>query len=276
MNFWKRLFGAKNKNEESGSHFDKYRSELNGLDLKTTSDLEKLVAPLIRKATKLEVLPTSTPPENSQLKSHFGGQPYFEKGEMWPTSKKGKNLDFIFQVFNSADIQLPKTIALIQFYYDWDEFPWESENDGWLVKIYSSVQNEKLESIPKPGELEKSRYCEIIFKPTDTLPDWEGIDLHCNDASKLSCVLNEDEPWESYQQIVSKLIGEQGYQSQLGGYPKWVQGESTPLDSEGNPMRLLFQIDSEDNAGLMWGDVGLVYVFYDEKSERIYFTLQCH
>jgi uncharacterized protein YwqG len=55
-----------------------------------------------------------------------------------------------------------------------------------------------------------------------------------------------------------------------------VQGESTPIDDEGNPMKLLFQIDSEDNAGLMWGDVGLIYVFYDKKTEKIEFTLQCH
>jgi uncharacterized protein YwqG len=108
------------------------------------------------------------------------------------------------------------------------------------------------------------------------LPDWEGINLYCNNALKLSCVLNEDRPWDNYNQIATKLIGEQDYQSQLGGYPKWVQGESTPIDDEGNPMKLLFQIDSEDNAGLMWGDVGLIYVFYDKKTEKIEFTLQCH
>lgn len=55
----------------------------------------------------------------------------------------------------------------------------------------------------------------------------------------------------------------------------WVQGEDTPV-KEAVPMKLLFQIDSEDNAGIMWGDVGLIYVFYDENSERIEFTLQCH
>jgi uncharacterized protein YwqG len=41
-------------------------------------------------------------------------------------------------------------------------------------------------------------------------------------------------------------------------------------------MKLLFQIDSEDNAELMWGDVGLIYVFYDEATDKIEFTLQCH
>jgi len=244
--------------------------------LKSISDLENLVKPLIKTATKLEVLAASSPPENSQLISHFGGAPYFEKGEEWPKAKNGKHLDFIFQVFNDTDLQLPKSIELIQFYYDWEELPWETESDGWLVKIYKKTQKENIVFIEKPNELEKSKYCEINFKPVKSLPDWEGIELHCNNAYKLSCVLDPDKPWRIYQQIVTKIIGEQEFQSQLGGYPLWVQGESTPKDSKGNPMNLLFQIDSEYDAGLMWGDVGLIYVFYDEESEKIEFILQCH
>ena len=152
----------------------------------------------------------------------------------------------------------------------------QTENINKEDEFLKKIEKENIKLIDKPSELEKSKYCEIKFSSTKSLPDWEGIDLHCNNASKLSCILDEDEPWDSYDQIVTKLIGEQDYQSQLGGYPKWVQGESTPKDNEGNSMKLLFQIDSEDNAGLMWGDVGLIYVFYDEKSERIEFTLQCH
>lgn len=278
MNFWKKIFGNKNEksDKKTESHFNKYRRELNELNLKSISDLENLLKPLIRQTTKLKILPASRPSENSQFESHFGGHPYFEIGEQWPTSKSGKHLDFIFQIFNSSKLELPKNIELIQFFYDWDEFPWDTENDGWLVKIYGKVDKQNVQFISKPKTLEKSKFCKINFIPTQSLPDWEGIDLHCYDASKLSCVLNEDEPWDSYEQIVSKLIGEQDYQSQLGGYPNWVQGESTPKDKEGNPMKLLFQIDSEDNAGLMWGDVGLIYVFYDEKNENIEFSLQCH
>lgn len=276
MSFWKKIFSGKIDKPNTESHFDKYRKELNELNLKSISDLENLVKPLIRQTTKLEIQPASRPPENSQLESHFGGHPYFEKGEEWPKGKNGKYLDFIFQVFNSPELELPKSIELVQFFYDWEEFPWDTNDNGWLVKTYKQVDKEKAEFIAKPEEIEKSKFCKIEFKPTQTLPDWEGIDLFGNDASKLSCVLNEDEPWDSYDQIVTKLIGEQDYQSQLGGYPKWVQGESTPRDNEGNPMKLLFQIDSEDNAGIMWGDVGLIYVFYDENSERIEFNLQCH
>jgi uncharacterized protein YwqG len=276
MNFWKKLFKSKENKPKAMSHFDKYREDLNNLDLKTFTDLENLVDPLIRTATKLEVLPASRPPENSQMLSHFGGHPYFEKGESWPKTNKGDHLAFIFQIFNTPELELPENIALIQFYYDWEEFPWETSSDGWLVKIYKKVNQDKLEFIVTPSTLETSKYCLINCSATKSLPDWEGIDLHSLTASKLSCVLDENEPWDSYDQVVEKLIGEQDYLSQLGGYPNWVQGEETPTDGDGNPMKLLFQIDSEDNAGLMWGDVGLIYVFYDESSGKIEFTLQCH
>ncbi len=258
------------------SHFDKYRQELNSKNLTSFEDLEKLVKPIIRTATKIEIKQSTRPPENSQLLSHFGGQPFFETGEQWPKTKNGKPLDFIFQIFNNGEINLPTNIKLVQFFYDWEEFPWDTENDGWLVKIYETLNNEQIIKIDKPAELEKSKYCEVIFKTIKSLPDWEGIDRYSDISSKLSCVLNEDEPWDSYQKVVERLIGDQDYQSQIGGYPNWVQGESTPNNNKGEPMKLLFQIDSEENAGLMWGDVGLIYIFYDETTKKIEFTLQCH
>ena len=276
MNFWKKIFGISNSNKYK-SQLIKDKEELDVLGLKSMTDLEILVKPLIRTATKIEVLPPSKPPENAQLKSHFGGQPYFEKHELWPKSKAGKNLDFIFQVFNSAELQLPDSIELIQFYYDWEEFPWDTTDDGWLVKIYKTIDKEKIKTIEKPSELESSKYCEIDFKTVKSLPDWEGLDVFCNKALKLACELDEDESWELYDQVVTKLTGKEGeYQSQLGGYPRWVQGEATPDNSKGNPTKLLFQIDSEDNAEIMWGDAGLIYVFYDEETEDTEFTLQCH
>ena len=276
MSFWKRLFENKKDKQKTKSHVDKYRIELEKSNIKTIADLENLVKPFIKNAIKFNVLPASRPPENSQLISHFGGQPYFENDELWPKSKKGNYLDFIFQVFNADGAQLPNNIELIQFYYDWDESPWDTKDDGWLVKIYKKVEKDNVLSINKPEKLGRSKFCKINFDTVKSLPDWEGIEIFSNHASKLSCILNEDEPWLSYQKTVTKLIGEQDYQSQLGGYPKWIQGEDTPLDNKGNKLQLLFQIDSEENAQIMWGDTGLIYVFHDEKSERVEFVLQCY
>lgn len=276
MNFWRRIFRFNQEAAKMNSHFDKYRKELKRSNLTTFEDLEKLVLPLLKNATKLSVNKPLRPPENSQLQSHFGGQPYFEKSEEWPKTKKGTNLDFVFQVFNNDALSLPKNIRLIQFFYCWEESPWDTENDGWLVKIYETLDTSRVAKIDKPMKSKKTKYCEITFKPVKSLPDWEGIDSYNLNASKLSCVLDENEPWSSYQKVIEKLIGEQNYQSQLGGYPKWVQGESIPKNSNGEKMKFLCQIDSEDNAGIMWGDAGLIYIFYDEETKRTAFKLQCH
>lgn len=278
MNFFQKIFGKLNTQSEAetNSHFNEYRRELKELNLSTIEDLENLVAPLIRDATKLVVKSPSRPPENTQLKSHFGGQPYFEEGETWPVSASGAHMSFIFQVFNTGSINLPDVIGLIQFYYDFEAYPWDTEDDGWLVKMYPKVNKNKIVSIERPPELDTPKYCEIEFVELKSLPDWDGISLHCDAASKLSCILNEDEPWGAYKEVVAKLVGDQDLRSQTGGYPIWLQGENTPKNSKGEYMKMLFQVDSESNADLMWGDGGLVYVFYDPNDVgNNEFILQC-
>lgn len=245
-------------------------------NLVAIEELQQLVSPLIRNATKLELQKASSPPENSQLRSHFGGQPYFEEGDSWPKAQNGNDLDFIFQIFNSDDIQLPKSVKLVQFFYDVETFPWQTEEDGWLVKIYETLNTDRLIKIDNPILQEVKPYCEVLFTPVKSLPDWEGIDLYEKNTLRISSLLNLENDWDGYEIVVEKLIGEHNFQSQLGGYPRWIQGESTPTLSKGENMKLLFQIDSEENADLMWGDVGMVYVFYDEQTKRVDFTLQCH
>lgn len=263
MEFLKKLFGSKESQEEQPA--------LNPL----LKELEGLVKPIIKTATQINVKET-TAVENSQLHTHFGGQPYFEQGGDWPTTKSGKPLDFIFQIFNQPELELPEDIQLVQFFYDWEESPWNSKHDGWLVKIYETLNTEQVIQYKRPEELRAAKYCEVNFSTVASLPDWEGLDSYSSEAEALSCRLNEDDPWDAYAEVVKHLIGEEDYRSQLGGYPKWVQGGETPKGADGQPMKLLFQIDSESEAGLMWGDVGLIYCFYDEKDKKIEFILQCH
>ncbi|WMI68232.1 DUF1963 domain-containing protein [Mangrovimonas sp. YM274] len=274
-NIFKKLFSGEETKEEK-SHFDKYRDDLKAEGLSTYEDLIGQVKPLLKKATKLIVEKPSRPPENSQLKSHFGGQPYFEENEEWPKTKSGKNFDFIFQIFNNTDNGLPDDIQLFQFYYDFDEFPWDSDSEGWLVKTYDKINEDEIKMISRPTELEKSKYCELTFEPIVSLPDWQGLYSICPNANKLSGILNEDSPWENYEKVCKNLIGEQDYQSQIGGYPKWIQGESTPRNPNNSLMDLLIQIDSEENSGIMWGDQGMIYFFYNIETRRIEFMLQCY
>ena len=249
------------------NHFDECGKELNKSNLKTQEDLENLVKPLIRKATKVIVKKHSVAPENSQLMSHFGGQPYFEKGEKWPKAENGNNLEFVFQIFNENDIVLPENIKLVQFYYDMDD------EDGWLVKIYESLHRINIEVIEKPEEHNTVKYCNIEYESIQSLPDWDGIERYSKDASKLSCMLDEDEPWRNYQEIAEKLVGKPDLCTQLGGYPNWIQNDEN-IGEDG--FELLFQLDSEEEAGLMWGDCGMMYVFYNKDNKKTNLASQCY
>jgi uncharacterized protein YwqG len=237
--------------------------------------LEEFVTPLIKNATCVKVLPESTPPDNSQMRSHFGGQPYFETGESWPADKKGKPLQFVCQIFNEDELNLPDTVKLVQFFYDFKSKAYSTEDDGWYVKIYGGLDLDRVIKIDKPTTLDDTRYCEITFEEVRSLPDWEGIDIHDPEAANLSALLDKEDAWAPYEKTSEKLIGKTPYRTQLGGYPKWVQGEETPILSD-NLMDLLLQIDCEENAGVFWGNIGMVYVFYDIATKKTEFIFQSH
>lgn len=260
------------------SNLDQQRAELQQRGLTTMADLASLLRPLLLPAIKLTPVEARLLLNNSQVCSHFGGVPYFEVGETWPVSKTGRPLDFIMQVVATEESRLPAGIALLQFFYGWEDFPWDTDQPGWLVKTYPVVSPEKAQVLVWPASLAAPTFREIAFSTVQTLPDWEGLDEHREGltAATLAGVLNEEEPWEAFNEAVGQLIGEQDFQSTLGGHPKWVQGAATPTDATGQKLPLLFQLDSEDKAGLMWGDCGLVYVFYDpQRAGHFTFELQC-
>jgi uncharacterized protein YwqG len=272
--------------------------ELERLGLATVSDLENLMRPLIKNATKITPKRTEKfggeAPEDvlsgkelenfyrdTLLKSHFGGQPYFEKGEKWPSAQDGDSLEFIFQIFNNGFSGLPETIRLVQFFYDYDRSPISYTEDGvhtgykygWYVKIYEQLDIENSVIIERPdgGHI----YCDIEFAEIKSLPDIDNrsIDHTIEILSDKINAESEEKSFDIYSAVADKLTGSGGETqiSQLGGYPVWIQGDCTPGDKD---YQLLFQLDSEDEAGLHWVDCGMIYVFYNPKTKGVYFEMQ--
>ena len=169
---------------------------------------------------------------------------------------------------------MPGSIKLVQFFYDMEAFPAETAEDGWLVKTYEQLNTNNAVEIATPAGITPGKYCGISFEDCGSLPDLEGLELYSPDTWRF--VTMQENTWDLYEDAVAGLTGAQHYRSQWGGYPAWVQGESTPKIQGGENMPLLFQIDSEDHAGLMWGDMGLVYVFYDAADKQFEFVLQSH
>jgi uncharacterized protein YwqG len=241
----------------------------------TLSDLENLLRSMIRESTRMVLEPLPYPPKNSQRISHFGGQPYFEFGEEWPRSNSGDYYDFICQIFNDGKINLPAEVKLVQFFYNFNEHPWQSDESGWRVKVYKKLNPKNMQPVSRPENLRKSPYCNINFEEITVLPCWDSIDRYNETVTDLCFELNENSPWETFQETCEKLAGEQKLESRIGGYARWLQGDATPCGNDGKPMELLLQIDSEDDAGLMWSDMGLVYIFYDKNTGETRFCLQC-
>jgi len=248
----------------------------------TREELKSLLKPLIKKASKMTLKRIGKIPEGTELQSHFGGQPYFEKGENWPQAKNGNNLVFVFQAFNDGNMGLPENIKLVQFYYDFDDLtPWKTSDDGWLVKVYETLHKENMIIIKKPPEYftryfnkpdEKEDniwivYCEIEFEPILSLPDWQEIWRVDENIARIF-----DQSGEDYEDMIDELVGYDDFFSQLGGYPQWIQSGITLKKG----FDFIFQIDSEDDAGIMWSDCGMVHVFYNSKTKEFIFEKECY
>lgn len=76
---------------------------------------------------------------------------------------------------------------------------------------------------------------------------------------------------------------------QIGGYPCPMQSDTMETECQAlvrggavEDWRLLLQLDTDDSAGMMWGDVGMLYFWVREQDARagdfskIWMVLQCH
>lgn len=260
MNFFKKLFFRNQGPKPSSTQRKK---------------LDELLRPLVKKAVRLNVGEPQEEPSDSNFKSQFGGMPYLENQSDWPTNKAGKPLAFVFQIFNDGYLPMPNHIKLLQFFYDFEEFPWTTDDDGWKLRLVEKVDFTKAISVEKPNTQGPEKYCEISFEEVKSLPDWDGINSIDPKISDLCEEIDDDDSWQVYEDACMELTGDTDYKSLVGGYPKWIQSDATPIYPDGTATPFLLQIDSEENADLMWGDSGSLYFFYNPQDRTIDFELQC-
>lgn len=93
--------------------------------------------------------------------------------------------------------------------------------------------------------------------PAKLITGWEEIeDYPSAEEGCLMGVKLEDDERDSMYDTGFPRIGDK-----LAGYPAWVQGVEYPsCPACGEIMRLLFQIDAEDNLPFMFGDVGCGHI----------------
>ena len=222
--------------------------------------LFKNISSIVLPYKRLAWFPKTVEKNSSQLSSKFSGIPALSKDESWPCCANCEEPMQLFLQLNSKD--LPESEqnlfgeGLLQVFYctNWDEecevkcdafFPFSKSS---LVRV-SNYNAEEIYFLDKsPVKNAFTEKAIIGWISMEDYPNWEelsnfGINL-TDEQSDLLCDLDYPKP-----------------KDKLWGWPYWVQGVEYPDCPEcGESMKLLFQIDSEDNLPYMFGDSGCSHI----------------
>jgi len=178
--------------------------------------------------------------------SNFGMAPLGLPEEEWPTWES-KPLLFVCQMNLGAAPAVPSLLADIQLitFFIAAEFGVLSQENGrdWRLRTYKSLDG--LVRIPAPGDaprVKKGFECR-----------WEECEDHPNhDDSELVVPAGSRRPRTELDNIARTKVG--GYASTIQSEP-WWGSRAHPSEP-----RFCLQINSEEKAGLIWGDAGAIYL----------------
>jgi uncharacterized protein YwqG len=204
--------------------------------------------------------------------SKLGGLPDLPAGLAWPKWKTD-HLTFVGQV-NLAELPasdlLPK-VGMLSFFYDREQSAWgfdPNHKEGFRLWYFPEVS----QLVRSPGQAVFTfPPAQVSFEPFLSLPD--------SSAGTVRDLLLDIENDEQYYDFVGKHAGPAPHH-QILGWPHVIQGDMAlecqlvtnglytgdasgykdsrrkELEPGANDWTLLLQIDSDDNAKMMWGTLG--------------------
>ena len=244
--------------------------------------------------------------------SKFGGCPDLPAGVEWFRTESDIPMSFVAQV-NFAEAapydlehKLPKN-GMLYFFYDCspDGMPWgfdPEDADGWKVYFYDG-DPAAISRREVPEDLEEddngiifgaARMC---FEAAMELPSPESdltnsLDLPDDDDL-------QDRYWEWLEdqgdELINKLLGhadpvQSGMELECeyvtnkincGSPEGYAIAKSRGLDKNAVRWNLLMQVDSNEDIGMMWGDMGRLYLWITNEDlaarnfEKTWLILQC-
>lgn len=246
-----------------------------------------LLAPHCRPS--IRVLPQAAAPDEllAPGASHLGGAPAMPVGASWPTWQ-GRSLSFIAQL-NLADVAphdarglLPPT-GWLTFFYDAQEQPWgnnPADRGRAVVQYYPAT--ETLATRPLPPDLTAEAYsafpaATLAFAPEMTLPNpWDedlplpedaftedqraayGFLLLTQHGDGTSRLLGNSDNLQGPMRAQCALATQSA--SSLANQSFDSEQATTLAQQAAGEWELLLQLDShEEEAGMMWGDMGRLY-----------------
>jgi hypothetical protein len=249
-------------------------------------DLAEQWLSLLRPAVALG---PAAPAPGTRPAAVLGGSPDLPPETEWPVWDGYGPLSFVASVDLAAlaglplDIALPPDGTLLFFYFDG-----QLDDGGGVVGVWDpdSLAGARVLHVPAaqpaapreaPGGLKTYPRVELAAEPIVTYPDFEHPDL---DAKFLTPEMDPrtflDHPVNNDDFHRALGARRPGPRHQVGGYASPIQGpvesevalvafggqspgDDALLQSEQARWTLLAQIDTDDDAGMMWGDVGTLY-----------------
>lgn len=212
--------------------------------------------------------------------SKYGGFPYFPKDIKYPIDSKGQAMFLLAQINFSETPRLEPfpDSGILQFYISG-----RSDVYGACFESPAKQDDFKVQYFPKVIEDE-----DLIISDFSFLPEIESYSLPIDGQSSLtfslkhapmpvydyrfeSTILNIDRKlkyklFQEYQKVYEeheRLFRAEGHK--LGGYPYFTQEDPRVFDTYRNEeYMLLFQMDTDDEAGIMWGDCGVANFFISD------------
>lgn len=206
--------------------------------------------------------------------SKVGGQPYLPKGTPLPTAPDGSALIFLAQI-NFAEMPalapFPEK-GIVQFFIHNDDLYGMDFDDGenpdtFRVLFHPEVVQDKalLENKFPPVEDEEDllphhpeESYPLRFEADEEVAGMTDYRFHQHFGGDFFRQFGEQE-WYVTDEF-GKSVRPQGHK--IGGYAYFTQDD--PRRAE-DPMLLLFQLDSDEDMDLMWGDMGVGHFFIREK-----------
>lgn len=234
-------------------------------------EIPAVIKPFSRTAWK----PVTSDVDGSVSASKFSGRPWLAAEESWPECQNcGSPMQFFLQL-NLDD--LPEQIGgefgagLLQMFYCTNSDPMCEVDCEAYFPFSKSVL---LRVVHTTGQSQEAEIPTVAsFFPAKTIVGWQAMDDYPNgeEGANLGIQLTESE-WEGlYDADYPRR------RDKLAGWPYWVQGveyPSCPLCQQ--TMRLVFQIDSEDNIPYMWGDFGCGHITQcKEHKDQLAFGWAC-
>ena len=220
------------------------------------AEVERIVAPYKKTAW----FPKVKEAQSDCSSSKFSGLAVLLSNESWPCCKHCKEPMQLFLQINSKhlpdDAEVPFGEGILQVFYctNWDkECEVECEaflpfSKSTLVRVLNTESDALVITTTSPVKDAFPEKEIVGWETKDDYPNWEELE-------ELGCFLTDEQ---------SELLCDLEYplpKDKLLGWPYWVQGVEYPdCPVCGKHMKLIFQIDSENNLPYMFGDVGCSHV----------------